>query len=176
MRGFTEGTSSTRPALSVARMLVLPASKSVPVQLPNTRVNFARPHGGTVGAQMEFVKIDNPFVRSAQLTGSTSEPRTQSIESVTNQLGITNQGSLSWLSNFENSEGQIGNIDAMSTRPCYQSGRHDHITKEEDLDAYSVQQTPQGILIKIFESYSLMILQLDLFLRLKKKTKVHLQK
>ena len=139
---ITEGTSSTRSPLSVARMLVLPASKSVPVRLPNTRVNLAKPHGGTVGAQMEFVKIDNLFVGSAQLTGSTSEPKTQSIERVTNQLGITNHGSLSWLSNFENSEGKIGNTDAMSTRPCYQSGRHDNITKEEDLDAYSVQQTP----------------------------------
>ena len=138
---ITEGTSSTRLALSVTRMLVLPASKSVPVRLPNTRVNLAKPHRGTVGAQMEFVKIDNPFVGSAQLTGSTSEPTTQSIQSVTNQLGNTNHGSLSWLSNFENLEGQIGNTDVMSTRPCYQSGRHDHITKE-DLDAYSVQQTP----------------------------------
>ena len=117
---ITEGTSSTRPTLIV---------------------NLAKLHRGTVGAQMEFVKIDNPFVGLAQLPGSTSESMTQSIESVRNQLGNTNHGSLSWLSNFENSEGQIGNTDAMSTRPCYQSGRQDHINKE-DLDAYSVQQTP----------------------------------
>ena len=86
-----EGTSLSRPALLVARMLVTPASKSVPVRLLNPRANLVKVHKGTVVAQMESVEIDNPVVGTAQFAASISEPKTQLIERVTNQLGITNR-------------------------------------------------------------------------------------
>ena len=60
-----EGTLLSRPALLVARMLVTPASKSVPVRLLNPRANLVKVHKGTVVAQMESVEIDNPVVGTA---------------------------------------------------------------------------------------------------------------
>ena len=85
-----EGTSSSRPALLVARMLVTPASKSVPVRLLNPRTNSVKVQRGTVVAQMESVEMNNPVFGTVQLAGSILEPKTQLMESLTNQLGITN--------------------------------------------------------------------------------------
>ena len=70
-------------------------------------------------------------------------------------------GSLTWLSNFTNPEGQLarslealqeydfqivhrqgsshGNADAMSRKPCQQCGRDGHTTNEESLAMFSVQ-------------------------------------
>ena len=80
----------SRPALLVARMLVTPASKSVPVRLLNLRTNIVKVQRGTVVAQMESVEMNNPVFGTAQLAGSILEPKTQLMESLTNQLGITN--------------------------------------------------------------------------------------
>ena len=73
-------SSLSRPALLVARMLVTPASKSIPVRLLNPRANLVKVHKGTVVAQMESVEIDNPVVGTAQFAASISEPKTQLIE------------------------------------------------------------------------------------------------
>ena len=40
-------------------------------------------------------------------------------------------------------QGQLhGNADAMSRKPCNKRGRHNHITNEENIDVYLVQQIP----------------------------------
>ena len=76
----------------------------------------------------------------------------------------TDHGSLTWLSNFRNPEGQLarwlealqeyqlqivhrkghlhGNADAMSRRPCSQCGRDCHAANAESLAMSSVQQKP----------------------------------
>ena len=76
----------------------------------------------------------------------------------------TDHGSLTWLSNFRNPEGQLarwlealqeyqlqivhrkghlhGNADTMSRRPCSQCGRDCHATNAESLAMSSVQQKP----------------------------------
>ena len=86
-REYLNQTSS----ILVARTLVTPTSKAVPVRLLNPRPELVKVTSGTVVARMESVKpIEVPVVGMTQLSDSiseVSEVKTQLIESMVNQLG-----------------------------------------------------------------------------------------
>ena len=88
---IVEGNTSTRQALLVARTLVTPTSKAVPVRLLDPRPELVKVTSGTVVARMESVKpIEVPVVGMTQLSDNiseVSEVKTQLIESMVNQLG-----------------------------------------------------------------------------------------